>query len=133
MTKTVFIDKYPVFSYKIAKNETSYANVDEIIEYFSALVKQHPIATEIAIFDHYAHTNCLNDGEIADNIKDAKNFIFCFGKQLPDTKMLAVRPRSIGVCELEDSFAIDFLEVPNEQLHNLLTQWVLELSNNTNS
>jgi len=130
MKKTVFIDKYPVFSYKLAKSETTYTNVDEIIQYFSALVKKHPIAAEIGIFDHYAHTNGLNDGEIADEIKDAKNYIFCFGKQLPDTKMLAVRPRSIGVSELEDSFAIDFLEVPNEQLNNLLTQWVLELSNN---
>ncbi|MFT7860197.1 MAG: DUF6858 family protein [Sulfurimonas sp.] len=128
MTKTAFMDKYPVFSYELAKSETNYTSVDEIIEYFKTLVQQHPIATEITTFDHYAHTKSLNDGEIAPEIKDAKNFIFCFGKQLPNTKMLAVRPRSIGVSELEESFSIDFLQVPNDQLQELVVQWVLGLS-----
>jgi hypothetical protein len=129
MTKTIFMDKYPIFSLEIQKNETTFTNVNEILEYVKALVEAHPIATYIATFDHYAHTSSLQDNVIAPEIKDAKNLIFCFGKQLPSTKMLAVRPRSLGVCELENSFVIDFLEVPNEQLHETVEKWAKSIAN----
>jgi hypothetical protein len=71
----------------------------------------------------------MEDGVIAEDIKDAKNLIFCFGKQLPSSKILAVRPRSIGVCESEDSFVVDFLEVPNEQLHETTIKWIKSIAN----
>lgn len=129
MTKTNFMEKYPVFSLHVSKDETTYSNVTEIIAHFEQLIQKHPIAKFIAIFDHYEHTTSLKDGEIAKEIKDAKNIIFCFGKQLPNAKMLAVRPRSIGICEFEESFEIDFLEVPNEQLHTLVQEWVESIKN----
>lgn len=129
MTKTIFMDKYPVFSLEISKNETTFTTVFEIITYLQSLIEAHPIATFIAVFDHYAHTSSMQDGIIAPEIKDAKNLIFCFGKQLPSTKILAVRPRSIGVSELESSFVIDFLEVPNEQLHETTEKWAKSIAN----
>ena len=129
MTKTIFMEKYPVFSLEIKKEETSFQNVDEIIEYLQGLIEAHPVATYIAIFDHYAHTASLDDGMINPDIKDAKNLIFCFGKQLPNTKMLAARPRSFGVSELEDSFVVDFLEAPNEQLHKVMENWAKSIAN----
>ncbi|WP_297440526.1 DUF6858 family protein [Sulfurimonas sp.] len=129
MTKTIFMDKYPVFSLNIKKTETNYENVSQIIEHFNNLIEEHPIAKFIAIFDHYEHTSSIQDSVIADEIKDAKNIIFCFGKQLPTSKMLAVRPRSIGVCEFEDSFEISFLEVPNEQLHTVTEGWARSVVN----
>ena len=82
------------------------------------------MAKYITIFDHYEHTTSLDDATYSKEIKDAKNIIFCFGKQLPNAKILAVRPRSLGVCEFEDRFEIVFLEVPNEQLQETVTQWV---------
>ena len=54
---------------------------------------------------------------------DAKNIIFCFGQAIPNTKILAARPRSIGVAELENSFVIEFLEAPKEQLHETMELW----------
>lgn len=129
MTKSILMDKYPIFSLEIQKKETTYSNVTEIIEYLRSLVEAHPIAKFIAIFDHYEHTSSLEDHEINPNIKDAKNIIFCFGKQIPNTKMLAVRPRSMGVCELENSFMIDFLEVPNEKLHETTEKWAKSIKN----
>ena len=129
MIKTILMEKYPIFSLSIAKNETTYKSVDEIIEYLKTLVDTHPIATYISIFDHYEHTTSLEDGSINPEIKDAKNLIFCFGKNLPSTKILAVRPRSIGVSELENSFVIDFLEVPNEQLHEVTEKWIKSIVN----
>jgi hypothetical protein len=56
---------------------------------------------------------------ILEGLVDAKNLIFCFGKQIPKTQILAVRPRSISVSELNETFCIDFLEVPNAELHAL--------------
>ena len=66
---------------------------------------------------------------INSELKDAKNLIFCFGKQLPSSKMLAVRPRSIGVSELQNSFSIDMLQVPNEELHKLTESWIKSIAN----
>ena len=129
MQKTIFMYKYPIFSLEIKKDETTYKNVSEIIEYLKGLIDAHPVATYIAMFDHYEHTSSMQDGMIADEILDAKNLIFCFGKQLPTTKILAVRPRSIGICELKDSFVIDFLEVPNEQLHVTTEEWAKSVAN----
>ena len=129
MKKTILMDKYPIFSLEVSKSETTFTTVSEIINHLKGLVDNHPVAKFIAIFDHYEHTSSMEDGVINDEIKDAKNIIFCFGKQLPTTKILAVRPRSIGVCELENSFVIDFLEVPNEQLHVVTEGWAKSVAN----
>ena len=129
MTKTTFMDKYPVFSLNVKKTETTFENVDAIVAHFISLIEAHPVAKFIALFDHYEHTSSMQDGTIAPEIKDAKNVIFCFGKQLPTSKILAVRPRSIGICEFEESFEISFLEVPNEQLHEVTEKWAKSVVN----
>ena len=124
MEKTNFMDKYPIHSLTIQKDETSFTTVDAIIEHLQSLIEKNPVATFIAVFDHYSHTSELAEGKINPDIKDAKNLIFCFGKQIPNPKILAVRPRSIGVTELENSFSIDTLEAPNAQLHETLVKWI---------
>jgi len=122
MKKTIFMDKYPVYSLELLKTEVELATVPEIIEYFKTKIENHPIARFIAIFDHYSHTTNL-DGDIMEGLQDAQNIIFCFGTAIPNTKILAARPRSIGVSEFEDKFIIDFLEAPKEELHNLMENW----------
>lgn len=129
MTKTILLDKYPVFSLELSKEEIDQTDVNEIISYFKDKIDSHPIAKFIAIFDHYAHTQEIN-GAINPDIKDAQNITFCFGKAIPNTKIVAVRPRSIGVCELENSFVIDFIEAPNEELHNVMENWAKGLKVN---
>lgn len=126
MKKTILMDKYPVYTLEIQKNETTLKNVDEILAYYKAKIDEHKIATFISLFDHYSHTKALG-GEINQDIKDAKNIVFCFGAALPNTKILAVRPRSIGVAELENSFVIEFIEAPKEQLHDLMEAWSKEI------
>ncbi len=122
MKKTIFMDKYPVFSLELNKSEIEQKSVAEIIEYFKNKIESHPIAKFITVFDHYTHTQDI-EGEIASELLDAQNIVFCFGAALPNTKILAVRPRSIGIAELEDKFIIEFLEVPKEQLHELVESW----------
>jgi hypothetical protein len=128
MKKTQFMDKYPVYSLELQKSNIKQTNITEIIEYFKVKIQAHPIAKFIAVFDHYSHTKGLN-GEINPSIIDAQNLIFCFGPAILNTKILAVRPRSIGIAELEDKFVIEFIEAPKEQMQQTMEEWTKELEN----
>ena len=127
MKQTIFKDKYPVWTLELNKDEIALDNMDAIVTYFKEKVDSHPIATFIAIFNHMEHTKSLKDAQINPDIIDIKNVIFCFGKEIPNTKVAAVRPRSIAVCELADKFVIEFLEAPNETLHNVMEDWAKAL------
>jgi hypothetical protein len=123
MTEALFKEKYPIHTISIAKDEAKYAAVETIIEAIETDIKAHPIATYIGLFDHYAHTSSLSDGEIAPQIHDAKNIIFCFGKELMDPMVLAVRPRSIGVADMGEHFVLSFLEAPNPAANQAMIAW----------
>jgi hypothetical protein len=127
MKQTIFKDKYPVWTLELDKSEVEKKSIDEIVEYFKEKVDAHPVAKFIAIFDHMDHTKSLADAQINPDIKDIKNVIFCFGKEIPNTKVAAVRPRSIAVCELDNKWVIEFLEAPNETLHNVMENWAKAL------
>jgi len=129
MKQITVMEKYPVFTIEINKNETSYKSVGEIIEYFKGEIIEHPIAVYIAEFVHYTHTTNLEVGEINPEILDAKNIICCFGKKLPKPEVLSVRPRSIGVAELADKFVVSFLEAPNPDANKTMESWVKGIQN----
>jgi len=128
MKKTIFLDKYPVYTLEIEKDETTYKDVFEIAKYIQMLIENHKIATYISTFDHYQHTVSIN-GEIVDGLKAAMNVLFCFGNAIPTTKILAARPRSFGICELENSFIIEFLEPPKENLTEVMEDWAKSIKN----
>jgi len=50
MKQSLLMDKYSIYSVEIAKNETTFSNVDEIIAYLQTKIAAHPFATEIAIY-----------------------------------------------------------------------------------
>ena len=122
-------EKYPIYSIEITKDATIMDSADAIVEFLKDKIDNHPIAKFIAVFDHYTHTKSFEDGVVVDGLIDAKNLIFCFGKEIPTCKILAVRPRSIGVCEFENHFELSLLEVPNENLHTLTESWIKEIAN----
>ena len=124
MKEITVLEKYPVFTIEISKNETSYKSVDEVLRYLKNKIDAHPIAAYIGEFDHYTHTSSLEEGKISEDIKNAKNIICCFGKVLPKPEVLAVRPRSIGVAEMAESFVVSFLEAPNKDANNAMVNWV---------
>ncbi|MGI6408140.1 MAG: DUF6858 family protein [Thiopseudomonas sp.] len=128
MQFTQFMDKYPVLSLELLKSQTRFTSVDEILAVLEARVEASPVACKIALFDHYAHTSALPEGEIADDILAAKHLVFCFGIKLPTPLAMAVRPRSIGVTELNDRFVVSFMEAPNPQMNETLKQWVTALN-----
>lgn len=126
MTRSILLDKYPIFSLELKKSELKEKSVAEIVKYFVEMIEQHPIATNIAVFDHFTHTKNLG-GEIDEKILDAQNVIFCFGAAIPNSKILAVRPRSIGIVEFRDSFSIELMEAPNPKLQETMLEWVMKL------
>lgn len=126
MKKTLFMDKYPIHSLTLYKEKLQYKSMTQLVEYFKEKITTHPVAHFIAIFDHYAYTKALG-GEIMEGLKDVQNVVFCFGSAIPSTSMVAVRPRSIGICEFEDRFVIEFMEAPKEELHTVMQAWVKAL------
>ena len=129
MKQKIFKDKYHIFEIEYKKSELAYKSVDEIITALHTKIDAHPVLAFIAIFDQYKHTSSLEGSEINPNIKAAKNIVFCFGKELPTPEVLAVRPRSIGVCEMQDSFILNFLEAPNEMANKTMEDFVKSLGN----
>ena len=124
MKAITLMEKYPVFVLELNKDDTEFKDTNAIIAYLKEKIEAHPVATFISIFDHYSHTKSLQDGKIDPNIIDAKNIIFCFGKELPKAEVLAVRPRSIGVAEFNDKFIISFIEAPNPAANASMQEWV---------
>jgi hypothetical protein len=86
-------------------------------------------AVFITVFDHYAHTKSL-DGNILEGVLDAKNLLFCFGHSIKNIEILAFRPKSIAMCELEDSFVFEFLETPRPEVNEWISSWIKELKKN---
>jgi hypothetical protein len=127
MQKKMFKNTYPFYEIEFIKEELSFNNVDEILDALKAKIDAHPVSIFIAKFDQYAHTSSLQMGEINPAIKAAKNIIFCFGKELPTVDVMAVRPRSIGVCELENSYIINYMEAPNEAANETMANFVKSL------
>ncbi|HQR74517.1 MAG TPA: hypothetical protein PLH07_07170 [Sulfurovum sp.] len=129
MKQTTFMEIYPIREIDIKKTQTRFNTVDEIIAYLKTKIDEHKVATYIATFDHYAHTASLDEGTISPEILDAKNIIFCFGKELPKAQVLAVRPRSIGVAERSEDFVLSFLVAPNPTANTTMIEWCKSIAN----
>lgn len=130
MKKIQLLEKYPVYTLELKKSEIKQKNAKEVFDFFKSKIDAHPVASYIAEFDHMKHTKSLADGKVCDGMIDARNIIFCFGKEIPNGKILAVRPRSIGICEFSDHIELSFLEVPNENLQKVVEGWISELVGN---
>lgn len=94
-----------------------------MIDYLKSKIEAHPIATFIAIFDHYGHVKALEKGEIDESIVDSKNILFCMSGAIPNVMIAAVRPRSIAVNKLSDKFVVNFMEAPMEAPTNKIIEW----------
>ena len=130
MKQTLLQATYPVFTLEVEKSETTFKSVDEILKFLKEKIGTNHAARYIATFDHYAHTKALEEGRIDKSILDAKNIIFCFGFTIPNPQVLGLRPRSIGVAEMEESFVLSFMEAPMPVANVVMETWVLAIRNN---
>ena len=126
MKKTQFKETYPIYTIEYQKSELKQDSVEALIKYFKDKIDEHPKAVFITTFDHYAHTTKI-EGDISPDIQAAQHIVFCFGMHLPAPGAMAVRPRSIGVTELENSFVINFMEAPNPVANEAMENWVKAL------
>ena len=122
MEKILLKDKYPVWKIEIEKSKLN-KTLDEIVDYFVEKIEKDPIAKLIGVFDHWQHTKLIW-WDILEWIKWAKMVIFCFWKSIPSPLNLAVKPKSIGIAELNDKFVISFLEAPSEGANEKMRNWV---------
>jgi hypothetical protein len=125
--QTLLEETVPVYQLEIERAECRFASVEAIAAHLKALIEANKTARFIAIFDHYAHTRSLPQGQLAKNIRAAVNVIFCFGLTLPEPAQLANRPRSIGVCEMDDRFVISFMEAPMPVANAVIEEWAKSL------
>jgi len=129
MKKILLKDKYPVYVQSISKNKTIFNNVNEIISQYKKLINNHPITSFIAVFDNYEHTSNLKEHVISQDIKDAKNIIYCYGKSLDKIEVTGIRPRSFGVVETCDNFVISFMEAPDPIANEQMIEWTKNIIN----
>ena len=127
MIQTILKETIPLYLMEIERSECAFTSMDDIVGYFKGQIENNEIASLIGIFDHYAHTSALPEGQVAKNIRAAVNVIFCFGLTLPDPAQLANRPRSIGICETNESFIISFMEAPMPVANALIEAWTKSL------
>ena len=125
MKKINLMDKYPVYTKEISKENSKFKNVDDFIEALKQKVEADEIATYIWIFDHYTHTKSI-DGEIMNGMIAGKILLFCFGVSIPKPQAMAVRPRNIAIAEFEDKFVVSFLEAPMEKANTKKIDWIIE-------
>lgn len=126
MKQTLLMEKYPVYDLELAKDETDFQSVEAIVAELKRRIEDTEGVVFIADFDHYAHTRDTG-GTIAEEIKEARNVVFCFGRAIPNPHVLSVRPRSIGVCDLGDRFVLSFLEAPMEVANTAMEGWCKDL------
>lgn len=123
MQRSMLQDKYPIYSLVVPKAQCRFDSMAGILDHLKSCADAHPFAVFISNFDHYSHTKSLADGEMAPEIKDARNFIFCFGHKLPGPQMLAMRPRAIGIAETDAAFHLSFLEAPMPFANEAMESW----------
>ena len=125
MKKINLMDKYPVFTKEISKENTKFKNVDDFIDALKEKVESDEVATYIGIFDHYTHTKSL-EWDITEGMIAGKILLFCFGVSIPKPQAMAVRPRNIAIAEFEDKFVVSFLEAPMEKANTKKIDWIIE-------
>jgi hypothetical protein len=128
MKQTPFEDRCPIFRLELARDECHFNSAQEILNHLKERVDEHKMARYIAEFDHFSHTKGLLEGEVNEEMLDARHIIFCFGNTLNDIDALAVRPRSIGIAEMRDRFQLTFLEAPQAMGSETMEQWIKALA-----
>lgn len=128
LERVVFQAKFPVCLKRYDKTQIRFRTLEELCRYFQERIEQHPFARYIGEFNQYEHTKQLSGGVIDPDILGGRNIIFCFGKKLECPEVLAVRPRSIGICETQSQFVIVFLETPPLSAVETIEKWVYEMA-----
>ena len=127
MNKSMLLEKYPVYSVEIIKQDCTCEHVDAVLARLKEQIESHPVATYIGEFDHYQHVAKQPEGKIDEAIQAAKHILFCVANAIPNPLIGAARPRAISVVEMQDKFVISFLEAPVSEVNQLIGEWLISL------
>lgn len=128
MELKVLNNAYKVYTKDILKSKAKFQSLQDIENYLIEEINNHPVATYITTFDHYAHTKSLG-GMIPPDIKAAKNVLCCFGMAIPSAIFVGVKPMSIAVVEKDDRFVCSFEEAPAPSAQQAMEEWIENLDN----
>jgi hypothetical protein len=131
MNKTMLLEKYPVYSVEVLKQDCPCEQVDDVLARLKDKIESHPVATYIGEFDHYRYIAKQAAGRIDETIQAAKHILFCVANAIPNPLIGAARPRAISVVEMQDKFVISFLEAPVVEVNQLMGEWVVALKNSS--
>ena len=126
MKQIHFQEKYTITEVQVNKSETSLQSMAAVVAYFHEKIEANEKVAYIGTFDHLAHTQKIG-GEIEAGILGAMNVVFCFGFALPNAHVMAVRPRSIGICEYADKYVVTFMDAPMKPANDAMQAWALGL------
>ncbi len=102
-------------------------SVEAIVKYLQQCAENHPLCQYIGRFNHLEHTRSLPQGQVDENILAAENILLCFGLTIPEPASLAMRPRSIGVCETPGHYIISYMETPMPMANSAIAGWLESL------
>jgi hypothetical protein len=114
---------YPVWIEEIAKADTFYRNVDEIVAALQARVARHAQASWIGVCDHYGLNLRLGE-RLPAAMQDARIALLCDAPALSGTAFLALQPCAIGVADMGNRFVFSFMERPDAAGNGFLRQWL---------
>ena len=126
MKQIHFQEKYPITEVQVNKSETSLQSMAAVVAYFHEKIEANEKVAYIGTFDHLAHTQKIG-GEIEAGSLGAMNVVFCFGFALQNAHVMAVRPRSIGICEYADKYVVTFMDAPMKPANDAMQAWALGL------
>lgn len=111
---------------EIAKADTRYCDVDEIIGALRRSICRHNGLALIGVFDHYGLN--LRLGEFLPlPMQDAKAILFCPGSELVAPAFLALCPCAVGVADMGNRFVISLSDRMSAHGTEILQRWVDEL------
>lgn len=126
MRRIILEGGFPVWVEEMAKVDTPYYDVDEIVAALRACVQHRAGYAFIRVFDHYGHN--LGIGEpVPRDMRDAKALIFCPAAGLPDPALMAMYLCAIHVADMGNRFVISFADMPDISSRQTLSEWVEEL------
>ena len=117
---------YPVWIEEIAKADTPWRDVDEIIAALRERIQRHAGFAYIGVLDHYGLILRLGETHPAE-MRDAKAILFCPGAKRLNPVLPALCPGAISVADMGNRFVIFFLDAPAFLPAQTLARWVADL------
>jgi len=126
MQRSVSHEKLAICTVEVAKSETRLRSLDEIVDYLRACIEAEPLARSSPSSTLRAHALAAERRHRRGHPRRQEPGVLlrhhAAGPAGP-----GARPRSIGVCELDDRFVLTFAEAPMPVANLAMERWALSV------